>query len=55
METGQKRTLTDRYYDGFDKFRHPIDTCLENLNGPAKSELVSLFTLNFQLFKTSNS
>jgi transposase len=51
----KKRTLTNRYYDCFDKFRHAIDTCLENLNGPAKSELDSLLTLNFQFFKTSSS
>ena len=55
MEAGQKRTLTDRYYDGFGNFRHPIATCLENLSGPAKSELTSVFILNSQLFKVSNS
>ena len=51
----KKRTLTNRYYDCFDKFRLAIDACLENLNGPAKSELDSLLTLNFQFFKTSSS
>ena len=48
MEAGQKRTLTNRYYDCFDKFRLAIDACLEDLNGSAKSELDSLLTLNFQ-------
>ena len=43
----KKRTLTNRYYDCFDKFRLAIDACLENLNGPAKSELDSLLPLNF--------
>jgi hypothetical protein len=48
LEAGQKRTLTNRYYDCFDKFRLAIDACLEDLNGSAKSELDSLLTLNFQ-------
>jgi hypothetical protein len=51
----KKRRLTNRYYDCFGKFRLAIDACLENLNGPAKSELDSLLTLNFQFFKTSSS
>jgi len=51
----KKRTLTNRYYDCFAKFRHAIDTCLEDLNGPGNSQLASLLTLHFQFFKTSSS
>ena len=29
-----KRPLTKRYYDGFDYFRHAIDTCLEISTAP---------------------
>ena len=46
-----KRPLTKRYYDGFDNFRHAIDTCLEISTAPAKSELTSLLIHTFQLFK----
>lgn len=55
MEAGQKRILTNRYYDCFDKFRHAIDTHLANLNGTAKSERTSLLTFNFQFAEISNS
>ena len=46
----KKRSLTNRYYENFAKFRAAIDDCLRDLNGAAKAELDSLLTLRFQFF-----
>ena len=46
----KKRSLTNRYYENFEKFRAAIDDCLNDLNGVAKAELDSLLTLRFQFF-----
>lgn len=43
----KRRCLTNRYHKDFESFRGAIDSCLDNLQGPLKSELASLMTLNF--------
>ena len=49
----KKRCLTNRYHPTFAAFRQAIDQCLDDLASPASDQLLSLLSLNFQLFSAS--
>lgn len=51
----KRRCLTNRYYPDFKSFCNAIDQCLDDLDGPLKTELASLLALNFQFFTTHKS
>jgi transposase len=46
----KKTCLNSKYYADFIAFKRAIDECLDNLNKKYKSDILSLMTLNFQLF-----
>ena len=50
----KKQVLYNKYYDNFTLFKKAINECIADSYTNNKSELLSLLSWNFQLFKIEN-
>jgi transposase len=49
----KKQSLNNCYYETFDAFKTGINDCLNNIDKKFKSQIASLMTLRFQVFKNN--